>query len=129
MIEHLRAPGGRVGSDDKGVRLWERGSAMGKARRITLATRSFDKVGDATALKRYEIGEQVSLEDAADLSALLDRHDELEEKVGTGIAGFEVNAPPKDVPQFSKRCFWAIRSDGSKIDFSIRHCLEPKPYD
>lgn len=107
---------------------------MGKARRITLATRSFDKVGDATAfftamLKRYEIGERVSTEDAADLSALLDRHDELQEKVGTGIAGFEVNTPPKDVPQFSKRCFWVIRSDGSKIDFSIGHCLEPKPYD
>ncbi|PHR25458.1 MAG: hypothetical protein COA37_01060 [Hoeflea sp.] len=107
---------------------------MGKARRITLATRSFDKVGDGTAffaaiLKRYEIGERVSSEDAADLSALLDRHDELEEKVGTGIVGFEVNIPPKDVPQFSKRCFWVIRSDGSKIDFSIGHCLKPKPYD
>lgn len=107
---------------------------MGKARRIVLATRSFDKVGDATAffaamLKRYEIGERVSTEDAADLSALLDRHDELEEKVGTGIVGFEVDTPPKDVPQFSKRCFWAIRSDGTKIDFSIGHCLKPKPYD
>jgi len=107
---------------------------MGKARQITLATRSFDKVGDAKAfftamLKRYEIGKRVSSEDVADLSALLDRHDELEEKVGTGIAGFEVNIPPKDVPQFSKRCFWVIRSDGSKIDFSIGHCLEPKTYD
>ena len=107
---------------------------MAKARGITLSTRSFDKVGDATAfftdiLKRYEIGERVSTEDAADLSALLDRHDEREEKVGTGIAGFVVDTPPKDVPQFSKRCFWVIRSDGSQIDFSIGHCLKPKSYD
>jgi hypothetical protein len=107
---------------------------MGKARRIALATRSFDKVGEATAffgamLQRYKIGELVSDEDAADLSALLDRHDELEEKVGTGIAGFKVDTPPNDVPQFSKRCFWVIRSDGSEIDFSIGHCLKPKPSD
>ncbi|CAH1655029.1 MULTISPECIES: DCL family protein [unclassified Chelatococcus] len=107
---------------------------MGKARRITLTTRSFDKAGDATVfftamLNRYNIGDRVSAEDATDLSALLERHDEVEEKAGTGIAGFEVNIPPKDVPQFSKRCFWVIRRDGTKIDFSIGHCLKPKPYD
>lgn len=107
---------------------------MGKARRITLTTRSFDKAGDATVfftamLNRYNIGDRVSAEDATDLSALLERHDEVEEKAGTGITGFEVNIPPKDVPQFSNRCFWVIRRDGTKIDFSIRHCLKPKPYD
>lgn len=107
---------------------------MGKARRITLATRSFDKAGEATAfftamLNRYGIGDRVSADDAIDLTALLGRHDQLEEKVGTGIEGFEVNEPPEDVPQFSKRCFWVIRSDGTKIDFSIGHCLKPRPYD
>ena len=107
---------------------------MGKSRRIVLATRSFDKAGDATAfftamLNRYGIGERVSAEDAIDLSALLDRHDEVEEKAGIGIAGFEVSRPPEDVPQFSKRCFWVIRRDGTKIDFSIGHCLKPRPYD
>ncbi|BAU39244.1 hypothetical protein APT_02162 [Acetobacter pasteurianus NBRC 101655] len=107
---------------------------MGKARRITLSTRSFNTVGEARAffsamLNRYSIGEQVSPEDATDLSALLDRHDELEEKTGTGITSFEVNLPPAGVPQLSKRCFWIVRSDGSKIDFSVGHCLEQKPYD
>src|SRR4051794_10630907 len=97
---------------------------MGKARRITLTTRSFDKAGDATAfftamLNRYNIGDRVTAEDATDLSALLERHHQVEEKTGTGIAGFEVNTPPKDVPQLSKRCFWVIRSDDTKIDFSI----------
>jgi hypothetical protein len=107
---------------------------MGKARRITLATRSFAKAGEATAffaamLNRYDIGDRVSAEDATHLAALLARHDQVGEKAGSGIAGFEVNAPPEDVPQFSKRCFWVIRSDGTKIDFSIGHCLGARPYD
>ena len=107
---------------------------MGKARRISLKTRTFEKAGDATAffkemLNRYQIGAKVSPEDAADLVALLERHDERDEKVGAGIAGFEVNTPPDDVPQFSTRCFWLIRPNGEKIDISYKHCLEPKPYD
>lgn len=107
---------------------------MGKARKISLTTRKFDKAGDANAffkemLNRYRIGDRVSAEDAADLSALLERHDERDEKIGKGVVGFEVNVPPEDVPQFSERCFWIIRSDETKIDFSIGHCLERKPYD
>lgn len=112
----------------------ERVSEMGKARRISLSTRSFDRVGDAKAffgamLQRYKIGDIVNVEDTADLSALLGLHDEYEEKIGTGVVGFRVNTPPKDVPQFSKRCFWVIRSDGSEIDFSLGHCLKPGPDD
>jgi hypothetical protein len=107
---------------------------MARSRSISLTTRSFDKAGDATAffaamLNHYGIGERVSAEDAADLTALLQRHDERDEKVGNGIAGFEVNIPPTDVPQHSKRCFWIVRNDGTKIDFSIGHCLKVKPYD
>lgn len=107
---------------------------MGRSRRIVLTTRVFEKVGDAqiffaTMLNRYGIGSQVSDEDAADLSALLARHSEFDEKAGIGIAGFEVNMPPDDVPQFSKRCFWIIRADGTRIDFSIGHCLKPQPYE
>ena len=108
---------------------------MGRARKIALSTRTFDKAGDATAffrgmLSRYEIGERVSDDDAADLAALLERHDERDEKVGVGIAGFEVDDPPVgDTPQFSQRCFWIIRADGTRMDFSFVHCLAPKPYD
>ncbi|HEY4545248.1 MAG TPA: DCL family protein [Pedomonas sp.] len=107
---------------------------MGKARRVTLATQTFEKAGDArkfftVMLNRYSIGDRVSTEDSVELSALLDRHDERDEKVGSGVAGFEVNTPPEGVGQFSKRCFWVVRDDGSKIDFSIGHCLKQKPYD
>lgn len=107
---------------------------MGKARIIVLKTRTFDKAGDATAffkemLNRYPIGARVSAQDADDLEALLERHNERDEKIGVGIAGFEIGVPPDDVPQFSSRCFWLVRTDGTKIDISYKHCLEPKPYD
>lgn len=107
---------------------------MGKARKIILDTRTFAKAGDATAfframLNRYSIGDRVSDIDALDLTALLNRHEEKDEKVGSGIAYFEVNKPPTDVLQYSKRCFWIIREDGSRIDFSYPHCLKPKPTD
>jgi hypothetical protein len=107
---------------------------MAISRSITLSTRTFGKAGDATTffkemLTKYAIGETVSAADALDLTALLERHDEREEKIGNGIAGFEVDAPPNDVPQFSERCFWIVRNDGTRIDFSIGHCLKRKPYD
>jgi hypothetical protein len=108
---------------------------MGRARKIVLKTRTFEKHGDGTLffqemLGRYEIGERVSNEDAEDLEALLERHDDRDGKVGSGINGFEVNLPPDEKGhQFSERCFWIIRVDGSKIDFSYPHCLKRKPYD
>lgn len=107
---------------------------MGKARKISLTTRSFEKVGDATAffkemLNRYAISDRVNAADAADLAALVQRHDERDEKIGSGIACFEVNTPPDDVPQFSTRCFWLVRTNGTRIDISYKHCLEPRPYD
>lgn len=104
---------------------------MAKARKIVLETRTFEKAGDATAffsemLNRYSIGEAVSETDSADLNALLIRHDELQEKVGNGIRSFEVNTPPDN---FAGRCFWIVRNDLSRIDFSIGHCLQRKPND
>ena len=104
---------------------------MAKARKIILDTRTFEKVGDATnffrsMLNRYSIGSRISEDDGRDLSALLKRHDEMNEKIGVGIAHFEVEAAPET---FSGRCFWIVRKDGSKIDFSFTHCLSAKPYD
>lgn len=104
---------------------------MGKARSITLDTRTFAKAGDATAffsamLQSYAIGERITETDAKDLKALMKRHDEEEEKIGSGIAYFSVDPAP-DYPD--QRCFWITRQDGSRIDISYHHCLEKKPYD
>lgn len=107
---------------------------MGSPRTIKINTRTFEKAGDATAffkeiLNRYEIGERVNVADSADLLALLERHDERDEKIGSGVAGFRVGAPPADAPPFSTRCFWIVQNDGTVIDFSYKHCLERKPKD
>lgn len=104
------------------------------ARKIILDTREFAKVGDATnffreMLNKYPMGARVSDADAADLTALLKLHTERKEKIGVGIDHFEVNKPPADAPPFSKRCFWLIRTDGSRIDVSYTHCLKPKTAD
>lgn len=105
---------------------------MGKARRIILDTRVFEKAGDATIffrkmLNRYSLGERVSDKDAQDLTALLNKHEEKDEKIGSGLDYFEVNLPPADAPPFSVRCFWLIRKDGSRIDISYVNCLKAKP--
>ena len=104
---------------------------MGRVRRIVLGTRTFEKAGDGTAfframLNRYSTGARVSDDDAKELLALLDRHDERDEKIGVGVDHFEVQAAPDGHPG---RCFWIVRTDGSRIDISFKHCLERKPYD
>jgi Protein of unknown function (DUF3223) len=104
---------------------------MGKARRIQIATRLFEKAGDGMAffrrmLNSYSIGSIVSVSDSNELRALLERHDEKAEKIGVGINHFEVGAAPDD---FGGKCFWIVRTDGSRIDISFKHCLEAKPYD
>jgi hypothetical protein len=104
---------------------------MGKRRSIQIGARLYDKVGDATKfysgmLNRYSTGAVVSQADAVELMALLERHDEKDEKVGTGIIRFEVDAAPDE---HKNRCFWIVRNDGSRIDFSFKHCLEAKPFD
>jgi Protein of unknown function (DUF3223) len=104
---------------------------MGKRRRIQIDTRLFEKAGDGTKffsdmLNRYSIGAIVSPVDSVDLAALLKRHDELTEKVGVGIDHYEVAAAPEG---HDGKCFWIVRSNGSRIDFSFKHCLESKPYD
>jgi hypothetical protein len=62
---------------------------MGKARSITIATRTFAKAGDATLffremLNRYKVGDRVSDADGLDLAALVERHDEKAEKIEAG---------------------------------------------
>jgi Protein of unknown function (DUF3223) len=95
-------------------------------RRIEIETRVFPRAGDAMAffrsmLHRYSLGDHVSDADGMELRALLALHDERVEKIGCGIDHFEVNLPP-DQPG---RCFWIVRNDGTKVDFSFVHCLRP----
>jgi len=104
---------------------------MGRVRSVVIGPRFFEKVGDATnffteMLARYVPGGVVSAADASDLAHLLSRHSDVVEKIGPGISYFIVDRAPDNYPG---RCFWVVRTDGSKIDFAIKHCLLKHPMD
>jgi hypothetical protein len=104
---------------------------MGRVRKIQIDTRLFQKAGDGTQffsamLNRYSVGDIVSDTDSRDQNALLKRHDEKDEKIGVGIDRFEVGEAPDG---HNGKCFWIVRSDGTRIDFSFKHCLEAKAFD
>lgn len=96
---------------------------MGRSKPVELATRVFEKQGDAAAffksmLNRYRPNERVSDEDCLDLTALLERHTEYPAKVGCGVSHFEVMMTEHGTP-----CFRIIRMDGGGTDFSYLHCI------
>lgn len=66
---------------------------MARGNPVVLATRSFPSQGPATdffkeMLARYRSGDRISDVDALDLAALLERHDEFAQKVGSGTDHF-----------------------------------------
>jgi hypothetical protein len=96
------------------------------ARSFTFDTRSFQKKGDAMSyframLNRYKPGDRVNDVDTADLNALLKHHTEYKEKVGIGIDHFRVMAN-----LYNTQSFEIVRIDGSRDDFSYKHCITPK---
>jgi hypothetical protein len=96
------------------------------AKPFTIDTRSFRKKGEATPfframLKRYQPGDRVSDADAADLAALLKCHTEYEDKVGSGIDHFCVMTN-----LYNTQSFEIVRADGTRDDFSYKHCITPK---
>lgn len=76
-----------------------------------------------TILYGHQIGETVKGADHDFLVELLGRHPTAAEKIGSGIARFEVRINPR----FHKFCFWLIRTDGSSTDFSFMRCLNGAP--
>lgn len=72
-------------------------------------------------LNRYKPGDRVNDADAADLAALLKHHTEYKDKVGSGIDHFRVMAN-----LYNTQSFEIVRADGSRDDFSYKHCITPK---
>lgn len=100
---------------------------MPRGNPVNLATRAFATQALATsyfkaALARYRPGDRVTEEDALDLAALLERHDEYSVKVGCGVDHFEVMMTEHGTP-----CFRIVRTDGTGTDFSYRHCITQRP--
>jgi hypothetical protein len=99
----------------------------GRSKPVELATRSFEKQGDAAAffkamLNRYRPGERVNVDDALDVAALLERHTEYAAKVGCGVSHFQVM-----MTEHGTQCFRIIRTDCSGTDFSYSNCITQRP--
>lgn len=99
---------------------------MGRSIPVELATRTFEKQGDATAffkamLNRYQPGDRLTEDDSLDVAALLERHTEYVAKVGCGVAHFEVM-----MTEHGTQCFRVVRTDGSGTDFSYPHCISQR---
>ncbi len=97
------------------------------AKPVKLATRSFSKTGDAHAffsamLNRYQVGERVSDDDALDLAAVLERHPEYQQKIGSGLDHFEIM-----MTEHGTQCFRIARIDGTGTDFSTRYGVTGRP--
>jgi hypothetical protein len=86
---------------------------------IDLAGRSFPSKRLAASfframLYRYQPGQRIDDDDARHLRALLER-----EKIDLGIDHFSVMWAEGG----GGKCFCAVRGDGTKVDFSYRHCI------
>jgi hypothetical protein len=55
------------------------------------------------------------------LTALVQRHPDVEDKVASGIAGFKVQVNPEGTG--NTRCFYVVHPDGTSTHFSIGSCL------
>lgn len=93
------------------------------AKPITLGSLQFAKKGDAHAylkamLQRYEVGDKVNVLDTDILMAALRNHPDAEAKIGGGVTSFSVRSA-----DFSTKCFWVNRVDGTTEKFSYRTCV------
>ena len=95
---------------------------MGAKMPVSYGSLHFTKQGDARAylkamLDRYDIGDRVGAADAAILAAALALHPEADAKIGSGIKDFSVRSA-----DFSSKCFWVNRTDGTTEKFSYKAC-------
>jgi Protein of unknown function (DUF3223) len=96
---------------------------------FTVGRRTFRTKSDVQAelrriLYAVPVGEAVGEEDGSLIADLLHdgRHPETLEKIGVGIDHIEVRAA-----NYSTRCFWIVRKDGTDSDFSIKAALNGEP--
>lgn len=111
-----------------------RGAKMGKSIPVNLPNgRSWPKKGDAAShyremLNRYAVGSRVNNpSDHSDLAALITVYDAVvpkgePTKGGCGIDYFERDLD-RDHPGHTA-CFFVVRTDGTRIDFSLGKALD-----
>ena len=92
-------------------------------RSISFGSLHFARKGDAEKhlkdmLRRYDVGDKVSAEDAIVLTAALALHPDADVKIGCGISHFSVRGA-----DFGTKCFWVNRINGTTEKFSYRSCI------
>lgn len=90
--------------------------------KLTIGAREFASkraAADAirTVLYAYKHGQTLTPEHAAFVGDVLERHPEREQKIGAGVASFQVQ------DNGGTMGFWLTRIDGSRTDFSFLSCL------
>jgi len=96
---------------------------MAKARPVKIGSVEFAKKGDAlnhlkSILSKYSPEERVSFEDEGFLLEALKMHPEASEKIGIGVDHLFVRRA-----DYSTKCFWVKRTDGSEERFSYKSCV------
>lgn len=99
------------------------------AKPFSTETRSFRTKDEANSffsemLNRYRPGDRVKDADKLDLAALLKLHTDYPSKVGSGIDHFCVMPN-----RYGTKSFGIVRSDGTRDDFSYKHCITPRKID
>lgn len=69
-------------------------------------------------LTKYSIGQAITAEDERDLDALFRRHNDYDQKVGSGIDHFVVMDDGHNY-----KCFGVRRKDGTLEDFTYKGCI------
>jgi len=67
------------------------------------------------------LGGSVAADDYEFVRSLLDRHPDADQKVGCGVVDLEVDR----AKQYDSICFYLVRSDGTRTDFSWPECITP----
>jgi hypothetical protein len=84
---------------------------------VTFKTKAEARAHISALLKSYEFGERVKEHDL--ISALLERHPEVDSKRGAGVDYFYVDRDP-----WGGKCFYIMRIDGTYTDFGTKHCFD-----
>ena len=76
----------------------------------------------SSILHGHNFGEVIKGEEAEIISELLTWHPDADQKIGIGVKLIFIG---KD--NFNGPCFWVLRQDGTKTDFSYRICIYGDP--
>jgi hypothetical protein len=96
------------------------------AHSLAVGSKTFDSKKEALLfcaeiLERYGDEARIDEEDSRFLQALLERHPEAQQKIGSGVAHFF-----KAKAKGGTSCFYLKRTDGTSDDFSFKRCVNAR---